>query len=543
MQESEEVGRKACPNCVSQGRDSAGDNLVQYSSGWSECFACGFKEGPPKEGPTPYYEDILNKWATGAPMVARGISDEAADFFGVRFMYHNGKEFAYAYPLTVDRKITGFQCRKLNVPKDQAFFRRGNTKGIDPFGWNTVPDRGQMLIVAEGQDDVIAAKDILLQLGKAYKVVGSLGTTHWKKNLDKFEGYDKVLIAFDQDDAGQEAANEFAEALSPGKAHIMSWSGAKDINDLLKQGRHQDFMTAINGAKPLAISGVIQGEEAWNIIKDYSAPEHVPYPPEWEMLNKRMHGMRRGELSLWCAGSSIGKSLFMRRMKQYILQAHTWNVADVELEEQKEKTIRAMLQFQAGKPLFQQTIEERRAAYEATYGSGRLITLDHRARRKGSNLISKFRHLRYAYGTDIVFMDHGTLGMREYGDGMTATDDFMEDALELVESTGMHLCIIFHLRKPPGGDRSWARGAIPSEDDIKGSGSIYQIAADIVALSRDKMHENEYIKNTTTLHTLKCRETGNTGVADQLYFDPDSRLLVPADPFKSEDQEEGGQYE
>jgi len=522
---STEVARQQCPGCRSAGRDTAEDNLVVYSNGWKECFACGYKEGPPRTGNPPYYEDIRDNWSQGLPLEARGISDEAADFFGVRVKKYNGQDFAYAYPLTVDGKESAFQVRKL--PKEM--FRRGESKGAELFGWNTVGNTGQMIIVAEGQDDTLAGWDCLRILGKQYKIVGSLGTTHWKKNVGHLEGFDKVFIAFDQDEAGKLAAQELAEALSPGKARIMSWSGAKDINDLLNQNRPQDFLQAINKAKPVELGGLIEGEAAWNIIKDYTKPESVPYPPEWEQMNAKFEGLRRGEISVWTAGSSIGKSLFIRRLKQHIIQNTTWRVGDVELEEAKANTIRAMLQFEGGKPLWTMSEAEKYSAYEATYGTGRLVTLDHRASRKSTNLVSKFRHLRHSHELDVFFVDHVTLGIREYGEGNAAADDMMEEYLEFVEQTGAHLCLISHLRKPSGGDQSWSQGRVPTEEDMKGSGSLYQIPADVVALSRDKTNDNPYLRNTTFLWGLKCRETGNTGQADALYFDPDRRLLLPAD--------------
>lgn len=35
-----------CPKCISQGRDSRGDNLARYSDGGGHCFSCGHHEHP-----------------------------------------------------------------------------------------------------------------------------------------------------------------------------------------------------------------------------------------------------------------------------------------------------------------------------------------------------------------------------------------------------------------------------------------------------------------------------------------------------------------
>lgn len=531
------VNKSQCPSCAKHGNDTSGDNLIHFDDGGRYCFGCGYYEG----SYNPKVHEFGVKEAEFLPcneLKSRGISKEAAEHYGIRVSYseETGEEEKYYYPLTRKGDLVGYQVRRL--PK--TFSRIGESKGADLFGAHLYKS-GKMVIVCEGADDTAMCYDLLLKAGKKYRIVGTLGTTHWKSNLEYLEQFDNVILMFDQDGPGKIASEELAGALTPGKAKIARWKDAKDIGDLASQGiTPQDFLHIIFNAEAYEPSGILTGEQVWDRIQNYTKPDFVSYPHEWEMLNQKAEGLRRGEISIWCAGSSIGKTSFIRRIKQHVLTETSWKIGEVELEERPEKTFRGMMEFQAGKAMSEMTSDEKRDAYMKTYGTERIFTLDHRSQfSRGSDLMSKFKYLHYAKGVDLIALDHVTLGVREFGQsGNEAVDNMMEEFLRFVETTGVHLLLISHLRKSPGGNKSWSRGAIPDEESMKGSGSLYQIAFDVIGVSRNKMHPDDYTRNVSTLHVSKCRETGNTGEADMLYWDNEHRTLEPADPSLMKSEEE-----
>lgn len=472
------------------------------------------------------------------PLLHRAIDADTAARYGVRLEYNpaTGTPSAAYYPLVdASFNIMGFQRKVVrDGPREKSDVSRvGNTKGgeVLPFGAHVAGKGGAMVLVTEGAEDALAAFAMIRAQGKQYRVVACLGTDSWRDNLEYFAGFTKVAIAFDQDAPGKKAAVEFAGALKPDQGVILTWDKANDPNDLLRAGRSKDFMAALNNAKPYKPSGIVWGDEVWRRMEAYTAPASVPYPPEWPELNAKAGGMREAEISIWTAGSSIGKTSFLRRVKQHIVMNTTWKVGEVELEERIEKTCRGMYQFALGKPWHLATTEEKRRAHEQTYGSGKLFAVDRGLRNKRDALITQFKHLHYSYGCNVIFLDHITLGVREWGSGdggLGDQDSMMEDILGFCESTGCHVALVSHLRKPPSGGKSWSQGAVPSEEDMKGSGSLYQIAFDIIAMSRNKQHTDEYERNVTQLHVAKCRETGHTGPADRLYWDYETMSLSPA---------------
>lgn len=496
------------------------------------------------------FNDVAKLPVRDLPM--RRLSAQVAQQYGVRCESdpESGEPVAYYYPLHRDGKLVGYQRKVARKPGQRQkgdVSRVGETKGVEPFGAHVVGRGGKMIVVTEGAEDCLAATQMLVANGKRYRVVATLGTDGWKRNLEYFEAFEKVVIAYDQDSAGKQAAAEFAAALTPGKAVVMRWDGnATDPNALLgKVEGDKRFVDALFRAEPPKQDGIIYGEEVWRRMENYIEPAYIPYPEEWEELCKKVGGIRESEITMFTGGSSSGKTAYTRRIKHHILRNTNWKIGEVELEERGEKTWRGLMEAELRMPWKEASAEQRRAAYEATYGSQRIFTLDHRSQfNRGQSLVAKFKHLHHAHGCKALFLDHVTLAVNEFGDGVgnAAQDQMMNEFLEFVETTGCHLFLISHLRKTGQGGKSFEEGAVPSMDDLKGSGSLKQISFNIIGISRNLQHEDDYERNVSQLHVLKCRETGETGRADRLYWDDDSKSLVPArDPEEHEEGGDGGE--
>ena len=102
----------------------------------------------------------------------------------------------------------------------------------------------------------------------------------------------------------------------------------------------------------------------------------------------------------------------------------------------------------------------------------------------------------------------------------------MSDLLKIVKKHNVWLGLISHLRKSPGGGKSFEEGNLASIDDIKGSGSIKQISFDIIAFARNLVSENPNERNTIKFRVLKSRFTGLTGTAGAATYDGDTGRLA-----------------
>ena len=83
-----------------------------------------------------------------------------------------------------------------------------------------------------------------------------------KESLEYVESFDNVVVCFDKDKAGIEAAQKVASIIKPGKAKIVTLpNGFKDPNDMLNQGRHAEFTRAWWDAQLYTPSGIIRVSE------------------------------------------------------------------------------------------------------------------------------------------------------------------------------------------------------------------------------------------------------------------------------------------
>jgi twinkle protein len=92
------------------------------------------------------------------------------------------------------------------------------------FGQQLFKNEGRFVTVVEGELDALAAFEML---GSKFPVVsvskGAAGAVKdFKQNLEWLEGFENVVICFDNDTAGREAADKCAQVLSPNKARIVT---------------------------------------------------------------------------------------------------------------------------------------------------------------------------------------------------------------------------------------------------------------------------------------------------------------------------------
>jgi twinkle protein len=104
-------------------------------------------------------------------------------------------------------------------------------------------------------------------------------------------------------------------------------------------------------------------------------------------------------------------------------------------------------------------------------------------------------------------------------------DEMMKSLRSIVERTGVHLDVISQLRKPSSG-KGYEEGARITVQDLRGSGSLASVPNTVIALERDRQHQDKDVSNTTIVRILKNRFTGASGVATALRYDYSTGRLV-----------------
>ena len=179
------------------------------------------------------------------------------------------------YPYYIANEVAGIKVRKPN--KDFAW--EGSAKGTSLFGQQLFQDGGKFITITEGECDAMAAYEIL---GSKWPVIslknGASGAVKdVKENLEFLEKFDCVVISFDNDKPGKDAARRVARILRPGKAKVLTLpEDFKDANDVLKQGRQQAYVTAWWAAKLYTPSGVLNISEYKDKYHNRLKKESIP---------------------------------------------------------------------------------------------------------------------------------------------------------------------------------------------------------------------------------------------------------------------------
>jgi twinkle protein len=109
---------------------------------------------------------------------------------------------------------------------------------------------------------------------------------------------------------------------------------------------------------------------------------------------------------------------------------------------------------------------------------------------------------------------------QDIDDERKAIDSIMTKLRSLVQELNIGMFLVSHLKRPTG--KAHEDGGQISLAELRGSASIAQLSDIVLGLERNQQHEDEDIRNTTTVRVLKNRFTGLTGPACYLYYDQET---------------------
>jgi twinkle protein len=539
LAEAEFVQHVACPVCREKGLDIQGDNLALYDDGHGYCFACRTYfpeglEGDRKGQPTVKGLVLDGKYRS---LNKRKITQRTCEIFGYSVGTVHGKPAHIAPYFDRHGDMVAQHVRFEN--KD--FIWLGDSKQVQLFGQHIWRNSGRMVVVCEGELDAMSVSQV--QNNKWPVVSIPSGAAGAKKallrNLEWLEKFDNVVLCFDMDEPGQDAAKECVQLFTPGKGKIVHLP-LKDANDMLVAGRTEELINAIWSAKEYRPDGIVNGQDLWEIVrKEPQAGFTCPYPK----LNGLINGFRKGELVLFTAGSGIGKSTVVHELAYDLMMNQGQSLGILALEESVKRASERYMSIYMNRLLHlsREGVEEEqlKEAFDATVGSGRFWLYDHFGSTEVDNLLAKVRYLIVGCGVDFIVLDHISIavsGLDEIEESeRKAIDRLMTKLRCLVEETGVGILAVVHLRRP-GQGKSYNEGRKVSLTDLRGSGSLEQLSDIVIAFERDQQGDNPNLLHT---RVLKNRPVGFTGEADALIYDNSTgRLYVAEDencPFGKEE--------
>ena len=504
MTESEFIRHEPCPDCGSS------DALAVYTDGHTFCFSCQTRTaGHGQESKQPMQTNVNFK-GSAQRLQKRGLSEQTCEKYKI---YRDETHLRFPY-FDGSGRIQGFKTKdKLKTFKYEGI----STDTL--FGQHLFPSTGKRIVITEGELDAASCYEAMENWPMVSLPHGAAGA---KKDLQKqiplLQGYEEIVLFFDNDDAGRRAVEQAATILPLGKVKIARLDKYKDASDALQANDAEAVRRAIWDAKPYQPDGIVDGKSLLEQVTTPSPPCDYEYP--FPGLQSMTHGIRYGELTTITAGTGQGKSTFCRQLATQLLEKDV-KVGYIALEESNRRTALGLMSVAVGKALHlgEHKYSTLKDAYDSTISGWNLYLYDHFGSLSSDTIYSRIEYMALGLDIKVVFLDHLSIllsGMDGNMDERRTIDKTMTDLRSLVERTGIKLFLVSHLRRAQG-DKAIEDGQKVSIGMLRGSASISQLSDTVLSLESNSQDNSD--DRLTTLRILKNRYSGETGIAASLKYD------------------------
>jgi len=518
-----------CPDCGSS------DALQINSDGSTKCYSCGKFTPASKSKEISKPSNYIKGKVRAIP--ERGLTKDVCKKFGYTVSEINGREVHIA---TYRDKDGNPVWQKVRYTDTKEFFINKLTSKTEGFlyGMHLFNGYNKKLIIVEGEIDCLTVAQVIGNYPVVSIPKGAKDAKNAiKHNLEWIERFDEVVIMFDMDEPGKEAAKECAALLSVGKAKIAELP-LKDPNEMLLAGRADELLTATYRTKEFRPDGVITGLDLWEEVNK-EVEEGLSYP--FPTLSRLTYGVRVPELIVIGAGTGMGKTEFFKEFEYHFIKEHQQNVGIIHLEESTRDTILGLMGKYLNKkihiPGVECTEEERRKAFEVI--APKAFIYDAFGTTDVDTLTGIIRYLVKGKDCKYIFLDHVTaLADGLEGDVNQKMRNIISGLAKLTRELGFTLFCISHLRKT-GDKKPHEEGARVHLDDLYGAAALKQWASFVFALERNQQAKDETIRHTTKLRILKDRYTGQaTGEIIPIKYDLQTGRLTESDAVTASSFEE-----
>lgn len=424
-------------------------------------------------------------------------------------------------------------------------------KGIDLFGQWVFPAGGKRIILTCGEEDAIAVAAMTKEKDKYGKPWPAVSTPSgedisWvQPHLEYLTSFEEIFIIPDADEQGKAFEKELCRVLPVGKVKIIRLPKKyKDPSDL-RQDSNSKQRDAVNAeifwkllwnAQSYSPVGIKVLSQVWETYKDIGDEVLIPLPECFGALQDKTNGLELGAIHGIAASTSVGKTAFIGEILYNARIETPYNIGICSAEDTCEEYLRTLISVHIKKPLkeylkSQRDLDEENEARKWLEGptGNRFSLIDNAGTADLAELLQKVEWLITAQDCKVIALDPVTLLV---GSENTSLDDFMSDILKLAKRHMVAFLLVFHTRKTGQGQAAASQGAEITIEDIKSSGSAGQVCASIMLLNRNKEHENEIVKNTTTARWGKFRRKGSaTGTREYIFYNAKTgRLELGVNP-------------
>lgn len=505
--ESAFLYHQPCPACGSS------DGLAVYDSGSGYCFVCFtyYRNLFDDEPPTPSKQPMSKITVEGEAvrLAKRKLSAETCTKFKctrdgdlLRFYYYDDA-----------KNIVGCKVKTL----DKKFRYSGQATDC-LYGRQLWPSTGKRVVITEGELDAMSYAEVQPSWPVVSLPHGAASAAKaMKANLEWLQGYDEIVLAFDNDEAGRKAADAASAVLPMGKVKRAVLPDVyKDFSDALMANDIEAIKKAVWNSEQHKPDGII---DAQTLLSELLTPKQDSlYEYSFQGLQQYLDGIRERELITLTGGTGMGKSSLARRLASDVLK-DGGRVGYLALEEHYITTLRGLIGTSIGRNLISGTYtpEEMMEFYDQTVAKWNLQLFDGFGSYSPDEIYKRIEYMVLGLGCKVIFLDHLSILLSglQLDDERRAIDITMTNLRSLVEETGATLFLLCHLTGDDGG-KPYEEGGRVKLNKLRGSRSIAQLSNCVIAVEGDQ--QDEELSNRRAVRVLKNRHNGKTGLACYLDY-------------------------
>ena len=292
-------------------------------------------------------------------LASRGISKETADkaklFSAHKWFSKLGRKTdAIGFPYYRNEVLVATKYRSI----EEKDFTQDGGGAHDFYGLELVT-KGEPLIIVEGEIDALSCQEaglnnvVSVPSGAPIKVADGKVLPSEDKRFsyvwnarEIIDSAPYVVLATDQDTAGQALAEELARRIGKEKCRVAKFD-KKDLNEILLDDPAR-VITVINDAEPYPISGISEVNTFKQAITDlYSKGSGKGVSTGYASLDQ-IYTIATGQLSVVTGYPSSGKSNFVDQLMVNLARKNDWKFVVCSFENQPETHIVRLMEIYTG---------------------------------------------------------------------------------------------------------------------------------------------------------------------------------------------------
>lgn len=348
------------------------------------------------------------------------------------------------------------------------------------FGWQTITDTDRVVAITEGEIDAMSLHEYGIPALSVPFGGGKGAKQQWieyeYENLDRFS---EIYLCLDNDATGREAVEEIVSRLGAHRCRIVTLPH-KDANECLMQG-----VTGEEIARCFATAETLDPQELKKPNGYLHEVVECFYPsggklPGFDLPWKKIpHRLLNGELSIWTGINGHGKSILLGQILTHAIpQNHKAVIASFEMP--PRKTLARIVRQMTGKEM-----PNREEIIDAVQFINPAIWIfDLVGTAKKQRLMDVFFYAHKRYGiTQFVIDSLMKCGICD--DDYNGQKAFVEELCDFCKTTKAHVHLVAHARKGS------SEMDPPNKMDIKGTGSLTDLADNVFCVHRNKRKEQD----------------------------------------------------